>query len=225
MFERDVQEPLDHFQMGHMDEPEFMKESRPWTNYAKDYKPLVDFAIKENWPVFASNVPRDLAADVSKSGLAALKTRTGESTKWFAKDLNCAASGDYFDRFADAMGEHPDKDTTPKAAKPDKAAARQRLERYYESQCLKDETMAESVAQAYQAAAALGTKHPLVVHFNGAFHTDFAEGTAQRAKQRLPGKHVLVITILPVDSLDALAPDKTDRKRADYLIYTIKTKK
>src|ERR1041385_1718974 len=33
MFERDVQEPFDHFQMGHMDEQEFLKESRPWTNY------------------------------------------------------------------------------------------------------------------------------------------------------------------------------------------------
>jgi hypothetical protein len=84
--------------------------------------------------------------------------------------------------------------------------------------------MGESVARAYQAAVALGAKDPLVVHFNGAFHTDFAEGTAARAMRRLPGKRVVVITILPVDTLDTISPDKTDRKRADYLVYTIKKK-
>src|SRR6478736_4768991 len=30
MFERDVQGPLLHFGMGHMDEAEFLKASRPW---------------------------------------------------------------------------------------------------------------------------------------------------------------------------------------------------
>src|SRR3954464_1455260 len=43
MFERDVQEPLDHFSMGHLSEIEFLRASRPWPQYATDYKPLVDF--------------------------------------------------------------------------------------------------------------------------------------------------------------------------------------
>src|SRR5512134_4032282 len=34
MFERDVQEPLEHFVMGHMEEAEFLKASRPWPRYA-----------------------------------------------------------------------------------------------------------------------------------------------------------------------------------------------
>jgi uncharacterized iron-regulated protein len=94
-------------------------------------------------------------------------------------------------------------------------------ERFYFSQCLKDETMAESIAQAHAEGSRDG-KRPLVVHFNGAFHSDFGQGTASRAKRRLPGKRIVVLSVLPVKDLDGLAPDGTERKRADYLVYTTK---
>jgi len=215
MFERDVQDPLDHFQMGHLTEDEFLKASRPWKTYDTDYKPLVDFAIKSSWPVFASNVPRTIAADVSKGGLAVLKERSGDSVKWFAKDLQCPVGDDYYKRFVAAMSDHPEGSSSAAPALP--AAQR---DRYYDAQCLKDETMAESVADAYQTGA-LGGKLPLVVHFNGSFHTDFFQGTVDRARRRLPGKRVAVISMLPVKDLDSLAPGKGDRKRADYLVYTV----
>lgn len=221
MFDRDVQEPLDHFQSGRMDEQDFLKSSRPWPNYLKDYKPLVEFAIKQQWPVFGTNVPRTLASEVSKAGLDALNSRTGDETKWFAKDLKCPVDDDYFDRFAEAMGEHPERGKSS----PDRTSAqRQSLERYYLAQCLRDETMGESIAQAYELAAA-GGRRPLVVHFNGAFHSDYTLGTVQRVKRRLPGKRVVVLSMLPVESLDGLSPDKSDRKRADYLVYTLKSGK
>jgi hypothetical protein len=61
-----------------------------------------------------------------------------------------------------------------------------------------------------------------VVHVNGAFHSDLGEGTAARVMRRLPGKRVAVISILPVADLDRIQPDQDDRKRGEYLIYTIK---
>jgi uncharacterized iron-regulated protein len=219
MFERDVQEPLDHFSMGHMTDDEFAKVSRPWPAYATDYKPLVDFAIAKTWPVVASNVPRSFASQVAASGLDALKTKSTEEQKWFARDLSCPTDDDYFKRFEEAMGGHPAGPPGANAAAA--SSARQRLERTYFAQCLKDETMAESVAGAWQAGA-IGGPRPLVVHVNGAFHSDFGEGTAARAVRRLPGKRVAVISIQPVEDLDKLAPDATERKRADYLVYTIK---
>ena len=79
--------------------------------------------------------------------------------------------------------------------------------------------MGESIASAYAVGAA-GGKSPLVIHFNGAFHSDFGLGTAERAKRRLPGKRIVVVTVLPVDRTDVAAPDESERKRADYLIYT-----
>ena len=133
MFERDAQEPLDHFQMGHTEEAEFLADARPWPRYARDYKPLVDFAIARQWPVVAGNVPRSIAAEVAKDGLTVLAGRTDAERRLFAADLQCAASGDYFQRFVAALGTHGQ--TLGEASRV----------RYYESQCLKDETMAESI--------------------------------------------------------------------------------
>ena len=73
--------------MGHLSEDEFLKTSRPWPRYATDYKPLVDFAVANQWPVVASNVPRPFASEVSKTGFAALDSKTGKRLWRF----NCGA--------------------------------------------------------------------------------------------------------------------------------------
>ena len=115
------------------------------------------------------------------------------------------------------MSGHPG---APGVPAPADAVKREMTERFYFAQCLKDETMAESIAQAH-AVGSTGGKRPLVVHVNGAFHSDFGLGTAARTRRRLPGKRIVVLAMLPVNDLDALAPDGDERKRADYLVYTI----
>ena len=213
MFERDVQEPLDHFLMGHTSEDDFLRAARPWPNYATDYKPLVEFAIAHNWDVVGSNVPERIAAEVAKSGLEVLQTKSPDEQKWFAHDLRCPLDDDYFKRFAKAMRDHP-------VGSADPGSERQALERMYFAQCLRDETMGESVALAYNIAAT-GTTKPLVVHFNGTFHSDFGEGAAERARRRLPGRRVVVLSVLPVARQDAITPDASVRARGDYLLYTL----
>jgi uncharacterized iron-regulated protein len=217
MFERDVQEPLEHLLMDHLPEEEFLKISRPWPRYATDYKPLVDFAISREWTVLAANVPRPIASEVSKAGFQALESKTDAEQKLFARERQCPTDDDYFKRFSLAMNDHPG---APGSPAPADAAKRQMTERFYFSQCLKDETMAESIAQTYSAGAS-GGKRPLVVHFNGSFHSDFGQGTAARARRRLPGKKIVVLSVLPVKDLDVLNPDGNERKRADYLVYTL----
>ena len=69
--------------------------------------------------------------------------------------------------------------------------------------------------------AAPAARQPLVVHFNGAFHSDYGLGTASRTKRRLPGKKVVVLSVVPVKDLDALSPGGDDRKKAAYLVYTL----
>ena len=214
MFERDVQEPLMHFGMGHAEEAEFLAGARPWPRYQTDYKPLVDFAIARNWSIVAANVPRSIATAVSKAGLDALKGRPETEQGWFAKDLQCPTNDDYYKRFVEAMGGHG-ADGGGKVGD-----ARLTTDRFYLSQCVKDETMAEAIAQAY-AGGSIGGKRPLVVHVNGSFHSDYGQGTAARTRRRLSGKRVVVISLVPVTNLDTLSPNKNDRKRADYLIYTI----
>ena len=46
-------------------------------------------------------------------------------------------------------------------------------------------------------------------------------GTAESALRRAGGATMLVVTAVPVANLDALAPSKEDRKRADYLLYVL----
>jgi len=219
MFERDVQAPLEQFAMGHTSEADFLKVARPWPAYSTDYKPLVDFAIEKDWPIVAGNVPRAIASEVSKSSLDVLKTKTGAEKTWFAAETRCPRDDEYFKRFAEAMGSHPAGDDSRSTKTV--SDARQSLERFYDAQCLKDETMAESIARAYEVASKGGV-HPIVVHVNGAFHSDYHLGTADRTVRRLHGKRVVVISVLPVDKLDGLSPSKDDRKRADYLVYTVK---
>ena len=71
MFERDAQQPLEHFLMDHVSEEDFLKVARPWPRYATDYKPLVEYAMSKDWPVLAANVP-GRCVRVSKSGFGVL---------------------------------------------------------------------------------------------------------------------------------------------------------
>ena len=213
MFERDAQEPLEHFLMGHMAEDEFLKVSRPWPRYATDYKPLVEFAISKEWPVVAANVPRPIASEVAKGGLEVLQQKSADDRKLFAAELKCPVGDDYFKRFAEVMGGHP----APGAAADE---ARRTTERYYASQCVKDETMAESIAQAFTAARA-GGKPQTVVHFNGAFHSDYRQGAAERVARRLKDARIVVVSVKPMADLDQLKPND-DKKLGDFVVYTIK---
>jgi uncharacterized iron-regulated protein len=210
MFERDVQPQLDAYLSGALAEEEMLKTSRPWPRYKTDYRPLVELAKTEGWPVIAANVPRRIAAAVAKTGKDAVAQLSQEDRMFAARDLECPLDG-YFERFAKSMGDHPAPNQKPEEQ-------RAMTERYYWSQCVKDETMAESIAAAVQRKDSRST----VVHYNGAFHSDFGLGTAERTRRRLPGKRVVVISVLPVETLDALEPSGEDVQRADYLIYTIK---
>ena len=77
--------------------------------------------------------------------------------------------------------------------------------------------MGESVARTFHES----TGHLAIVHFDGAFHSDFGEGTTDAARRRMPGRRIAVISILPVSDIDAAKPSDSDLKRADYLLYTI----
>jgi uncharacterized iron-regulated protein len=203
MFERDVQGSLDQYAGGTMAEEAFVAGSRPWPRYVTDYRPMIEFAKANHLPIVASNVPRKIASDVSKTGLTAVDTLGGDR-RLVSHELLCPTSGDYYDRFAAAMGEHQGASAN-----------------FYFAQCVKDETMGESVADAFQKS----TGHVTIVHVNGSFHSDFREGAAESARRRMPGRRIAVVSILPVENIDELKQSDDDLKRGDYVIYTVATKK
>ena len=211
MFERDVQPQIDAYLAGTASEEELLKSSRPWPRYATDYRALVEMAKAQHWPVVAANVPRRLAAEVSKTGKDALDRVTASDRPFIARDVQCPSDA-YFARFAEQMGGHPD-------AGADAASVAQTTERYYWAQCLKDETMAESIAAAF---GKMSGKPGTIVHFTGAFHSDFGAGTAERVRRRLPGRRVAVVSMIPTENLDTVIPEGDDLQRADYVVYTVK---
>lgn len=208
MFERDVQPVVDAYLSGRIPEDSLLAGGRPWPRYLTDYRPAVEWARANAWPVIAANVPRPIASAVSRGGLAVLDT-LGARRSLVAAEIACPRN-DYFKRFAKTMEGHVPGDTEEA-----KAAA---IERYYHSQCVKDETMAEAIVQARATAGPV----PLIVHLNGAFHSNYGLGTAERVERRLPDARLLVITAIPVTSLDGIKPSGDERKQGEWLVYTLR---
>lgn len=212
MFERDVQPSLDAYLARNSAEPDFLAASRPWPNYRTDYRPLVEFARTRGWPVVAGNVPRRLASLVSRGGLAALDTLTPEVRALIAKDISCPRD-DYWDRFRETMG---DMSGHGMQLTPEQLQAT--VWRIYEAQCIKDETMAESVAEAFTVRGLP------VIHANGSFHSDYRLGTVSRVKRRLPRASIAVVSFVPVSDLDQV-DGKARRKLGDFVVFTLATPK
>jgi uncharacterized iron-regulated protein len=212
MFERDVQPILSQYLAGAIAEAAFLRGARPWPNYVTDYRPLIEFAKAHGWRVVAGNVPRRMASAVATKGLEAVSQLSDSTRAWAAAEFRCPED-DYFKRFAKAMGEHPMANGP--APTPGELAAL--TTRFYQAQCVKDETMAESIVQARGDASA-----PLVIQYNGDFHSAFGEGTAARVKRRIPGAKVMVISAIPVPSFDSIKP-KALRKQGDWLLFVLKS--
>lgn len=214
MFERDVQGVLDDYLAGRIAESDFLERSRPWERYTTDYRAMVELARARGWPVVASNVPRRLASAVSRKGLAVLDTIPANDRALVAREISCPRD-DYYTKFAEQMKGHSAGGGPASAA--DSAAMRAMTDRFYEAQCIKDETMAESIVAALDRAG----EGAIVLHVDGAFHSDFGLGTADRVARRRPGTTRTILSALPVDSLATARPDG-DLARADFLIFTRK---
>lgn len=208
MFERDVQPRVSAYLANEIDEPTFLANSRPWPNYPTDYRPLVEFAKENRWPVIAGNVPRRIASQVSRRGLVALDSLPESDRPFIARNNSCERD-EYWERFKGVMG---DMSGHGMQLSPEQVSAM--VWRTYEAQCVKDEAMGESVA------AAMTEHNTLVIHANGAFHSDYRLGTVERVRRRAPRARMIVVTFAPVTDLDA-ANGRAKRKMGDYVVFTL----
>jgi uncharacterized iron-regulated protein len=172
MFERDVQEVVDAYLAGTIDEAKFLADSRPWGRYRTHYRPMVEYAKRHGLPVIAANAPTALARRVASEGVAAVLGGPHVAA------ATSAPKDRYWQDFLAAMEGHVGVDENT-------------VYRYYESQCLKDDTMAESIL----AARAAADPAPLVVHVNGKFHSDGGLGTAARVASRAPDLKLAVLSM------------------------------
>ena len=213
MFERDVQPLLDQYLAGNISEKNFLDGSRPWERYNTDYRPMIELARVYGWPVIAGNVPRRIASAVSRKGLAALDTMSKVERSYAATENICPKGDDpYFKKFAQTMTGHSAGGGPPTAS--DASAMARMTDLFYEAQCVKDETMGESIVNAMN-------KWPgrLIYQVDGAFHSDAGLGTAARVTRRKPTAKSVVLTGVPVADLSKADP-KEHLGRADYLLFT-----
>ena len=148
---------------------------------------------------------------MGRKGLAALDTLTPRERENAARQNGCPKD-DYRARFLESMRSHsPGAEPAVAADSLPTATA----ERFFVAQCVKDETMAESIVNGRLAAS----RNAIVVHFDGAFHSDYAQGTVARVARRQPGWRLLVVSALPVAD-PATAPIVTQSRKADFVIFT-----
>jgi uncharacterized iron-regulated protein len=195
MFERDVQGVLNEYLDGRISEEEFLYASRPWKNYAEHYREIVELAKEHRIPVIAANVPRELAAALAKGQAIDQSQAAYQARKLTApEDL-------YWEKFSEIMKGHGGVDN---------AAANRRM---YESQCLKDDTMAESIADFL---ATHRHRHVTVVHLCGKFHSDFGLGTASRVNDLNGLARVTIVSTERTEDLSKFESRKY-RAQAHYL--------
>ncbi|BFK76242.1 hypothetical protein I3500192B8_07310 [Acidaminococcus intestini] len=176
MLEKDVQASLDAYLAGRMTEMEFLKVSRPWPNYERDYRHLVEFAKKKGLPVLAANVPRRVASHVVQHG-----STTGlvlEDAQYLPKDLE-PLTGEYREKFRRVMKQNAG--VMPLGTT--------RKEAFYKAQCIKDAVMAEALMTYLDA-------HPdaVMFHVTGSFHMEDGLGTAAYVRKHRPGVRLYLVS-------------------------------
>jgi uncharacterized iron-regulated protein len=193
MFESDQQRILDLYVSGKMDEKEFIDSCRLWPNYETDYKPLLDLAKKNNLSCIASNVKRKYASLLFKKGRAALDTLSEKEKKLFAPlDFKIDSTLSQY-REIRKMGGH------------------EMGGNMMESQAFKDATMAMHILKYLEL-------NFQVLHFNGAFHSDYYQGILWYVQQTQTEKKKKFMTISTVSQNNIGKLDQENLNKADFII-------
>lgn len=199
MFETDVQLVLDEYLAGLIPERPFLAASRPWDNYARDYRPMVEYAKANAIPVVAANAPRRYVNRVSRLGVPALDSLWADAKGWIAPLPFPPPSDAYRAKWNALMGGGTAHVTG------------EANERMLMAQALWDATMAHRIARALDREA--GT---LVVHPVGRFHVERKTGTPEALATYRPGTRSLVVVLTPESAWDTA----THAGLGDFVVLT-----
>ncbi|MET4106891.1 ChaN family lipoprotein [Hymenobacter sp. UYP22] len=196
MFERDVQPLVDQYTTGELDDKAFEADSRPWPNYATDYRPLLQLARQQKFRVVGTNVPRRYASQVAKGGVAVLDALPSAEKAWLTPlPLVVDFSLPGYQNMAKMFGSD--------------AAHSVGTQNIIRAQALKDATMAYFLNQARPEGH-------LLLHLNGAYHSDNHDGILAYLRQQNPKLKVLTISAVAQEQLDKLAQE--NQQKADFVV-------
>lgn len=193
MFETDNQVILNEYLSGLISQSSFELEARLWPNYKTDYKPLVEFANKNNLSFLATNVPRRYASLVNKKGFEGLENLAEEAKKFlpplpveYDPTLNCYKSM----MEMEGLGSH----VTPNFPK---------------AQAIKDATMAHFMLKGWSPGK-------LLIHFHGSYHSENFESIYWYLKKANPGLNIVTIHTVSQADIKKLTDENTGK--ADFTL-------
>jgi uncharacterized iron-regulated protein len=194
MFETDDQIVLDEYLSGTITENRFNAESKQWNNYKTDYKPLVELARENGLLFVASNVPRRYATLVSNDGFEALDSLSDLAKSFlpplpieYDPELKCYKDMLNMGHSGSGMANV----NFPKA------------------QALKDATMAHFILENWSDGK-------VVMHYNGAYHSDNYQGIVWYVKQKNPDLNIVTLTTVLQEDVNEL--DEENQGKADFTI-------
>jgi uncharacterized iron-regulated protein len=199
MFERDVQVVLDEYLADLITEDHFLASARPWDNYARDYRPMVELAKHVDVPVIAANAPRRYVNRASRLGRTSLAGLSDRAKSWLPPLPYPEASEPYRAEWDALMGD----------------AAMHMSGDPLDGQTLWDAAMGESIARTIDGAEG---SSPLVVHLAGGFHVENGTGISETVQFYRTGTSVRTVAVRAVDDPRTFDPDLRDA--GDFVILT-----
>lgn len=191
MFEQDNQDGLNKYLASDAKVKTPDSTVRLWNNYKTDYAPLVNFAKENKLAFVASNIPRRFASMVSKGGFEALNDLSSAEKAWIAPlPIPYDSTLPGYVKMIEMMGGHGGSNM-PKA------------------QASKDATMAYFSLQAWKPGK-------LLIHYNGAYHSDYYDGINWYLKQANPKLKIATITTVSQKNISKL--EKENIGKADFII-------
>ena len=192
MFETDTQEVLNLYLSDSLNESKFRKEARVWSNYATDYKPVLDFAKETSTPFIATNIPRPYATSVYKNeGFSALDSLDQNEYEFIAPlPISFDIELPSYQNMLDMMGGHGGEDLV-------------------KAQAIKDATMAHFILKNL-------SPNQVFFHLNGSYHSNDFEGIYWYLKQYQKNVDILTISTVEQKDLETLEDEHLDK--ANFII-------
>lgn len=212
MFERDVQSVLDEYLNDYITEASFLQAARPWPNYKTDNAPLIAFCKQSKIPVLASNAPRRYVNIVSRKGQEALLELPKMSRSYLPTlPYSMTIPAEYDRQLTEIFTGSHDTQAAGKSGTPPPAMPSP--EHMKQAQGLWDTTMADSISRT------LRKSRRLVLHINGAMHSDSGYGIVDRLRLARPGLRIRLVTIRPSERYPE-PPAELPVSAADFEIVT-----
>lgn len=203
-FARDDQQSLNKYLSGEYSYEQLDANANLWSNYKDAYSEIVDLAKQDSIDILATNIPVKLSGLVAREGLSALYNLSEDNRNHYAREIKV-----FDNSYKNAFIAELSKFTKQQIDDGDDLI----LERLYQAQVLKDDTMAESIFDYLE-----NNVSAKVLHINGDFHSRNHYGIYQKLELLNPNLNIASISPMPLPSDDLLEWNSSLYGKSEYVI-------